>query len=162
MPFLKNSPLAPFGPSVVLIEGIPFSGSALVLQKSTPVRREILKVSVISLCLLQGSESASASARPSLKFEALKMSKQTKHIRNGRGGFGLAKTRDNTIHVGVLPKEQRHAPECQIHCHLPSIQPPDQYTPLASIEAKERYEDFQVMNGIRRCYRSQLGRLRLI
>lgn len=33
-------PLAPLGPSVVLIAGIPFSGIAFVLQKSAAVSRE--------------------------------------------------------------------------------------------------------------------------
>lgn len=40
VPSLKRAPLAPLGPSDVLIEGIPFEGIGTVLQKSLPARRE--------------------------------------------------------------------------------------------------------------------------
>ena len=40
VPSLKKAPLAPFGPSVVLIEGMPFEGIATVRQKSCAVSRE--------------------------------------------------------------------------------------------------------------------------
>jgi len=43
VPPTKIPPRAPFGPSVVLIEGMPFSGIAFVLQKSAAVRRETCK-----------------------------------------------------------------------------------------------------------------------
>ena len=42
-------PLAPFGQSVVLIAGMPFSGMALVRQKSAAVRRETYKVRMHNL-----------------------------------------------------------------------------------------------------------------
>lgn len=41
VPPTKIPPLAPFGPSEVLIAGIPFSGMAFVLQKSAAVSKEI-------------------------------------------------------------------------------------------------------------------------
>lgn len=41
VPFVKNSPRAPLGPSVVLIDGMPFSGIAVVRQKSAPASKEI-------------------------------------------------------------------------------------------------------------------------
>jgi hypothetical protein len=41
VPFLKNCPRAPLGPSVVLIDGIPCSGIATVRQKSDPASKEI-------------------------------------------------------------------------------------------------------------------------
>jgi hypothetical protein len=41
VPFVKNSPRAPLGPSVVFMEGIPFSGIAIVRQKSAPASNDI-------------------------------------------------------------------------------------------------------------------------
>jgi hypothetical protein len=41
VPFVKNSPRAPLGPSVVFMEGIPFSGIAIVRQKSAPASSDI-------------------------------------------------------------------------------------------------------------------------
>ena len=41
VPFVKNSPRAPLGPSVVFMEGIPFSGIAIVRQKSAPASKYI-------------------------------------------------------------------------------------------------------------------------
>lgn len=41
VPFVKNSPRAPLGPSDVLIDGMPFSGMAFVRQKSAPASSEI-------------------------------------------------------------------------------------------------------------------------
>jgi hypothetical protein len=41
VPFLKNAPRAPLGPSVVFMEGIPFSGIATVLQKSAAASKDI-------------------------------------------------------------------------------------------------------------------------
>lgn len=43
VPPTKIPPRAPLGPSVVLIDGMPFSGMAFVLQKSAAVRRETCK-----------------------------------------------------------------------------------------------------------------------
>ena len=40
VPSLKKAPLAPLGPSVVLIEGIPFEGMVDVLQKSWAASRD--------------------------------------------------------------------------------------------------------------------------
>jgi hypothetical protein len=41
VPLVKNSPLAPFGPSVVLIEGIPLLGIGIDRQKSAPANKDI-------------------------------------------------------------------------------------------------------------------------
>jgi hypothetical protein len=45
VPALKIAPRAPFGPSLVLKAGIPFSGIDLDLQKSAAVRSETYLVS---------------------------------------------------------------------------------------------------------------------
>lgn len=45
VPFLKYCPRAPFGPSVVLIDGIPRWGRGTVLQKSAPANRDTCFVS---------------------------------------------------------------------------------------------------------------------
>lgn len=45
VPPTKIPPRAPFGPSVVLMAGIPFSGMAFVLQKSAAVSKETWEVS---------------------------------------------------------------------------------------------------------------------
>ena len=42
VPPTKMPPRAPFGPSLVLMAGMPFEGIALVLQKSAAVRRDTL------------------------------------------------------------------------------------------------------------------------
>jgi len=41
VPLVKNSPRAPLGPSVVLIDGMPLSGIAIDRQKSAPASNEI-------------------------------------------------------------------------------------------------------------------------
>jgi hypothetical protein len=41
VPFVKNSPRAPLGPSDVLIDGIPLPGIGMVRQKSAPASNEI-------------------------------------------------------------------------------------------------------------------------
>ena len=41
VPFVKNSPRAPLGPSVVFIDGVPFSGMGMVRQKSAPANNDI-------------------------------------------------------------------------------------------------------------------------
>jgi hypothetical protein len=48
VPFLKNSPLAPFGPSVVLTDGIPCCGRETVRQKSAPASRDTCEELLIS------------------------------------------------------------------------------------------------------------------
>ena len=49
MPSLKNAPLAPFGPSVVLIHGMPFEGIGTVLQKSEPPSKDTLQLQCTAL-----------------------------------------------------------------------------------------------------------------
>lgn len=46
VPFVKNSPRAPFGPSVVFMDGIPLLGIGIVLQKSAPAKSEICKLCI--------------------------------------------------------------------------------------------------------------------
>jgi hypothetical protein len=46
---VKNSPRAPLGPSVVLIEGMPFSGIAMDLQKSAPASNEICRSQILGI-----------------------------------------------------------------------------------------------------------------
>lgn len=41
VPLVKNSPLAPFGPSVVLIDGMSLLGIGIDRQKSTPASNDI-------------------------------------------------------------------------------------------------------------------------
>lgn len=54
VPFVKNSPRAPLGPSVVFIEGTPFSGMAIDRQKSAPASNEICRcqfpITIVEVC----------------------------------------------------------------------------------------------------------------
>lgn len=52
VPALKNSPRAPFGPSLVLIEGMPFEGIETVLHISAALRRETFTL------LIRGNQSS--------------------------------------------------------------------------------------------------------
>jgi hypothetical protein len=47
VPFLKNCPRAPLGPSVVLIDGMPRCGRGTVLQKSAPANSDTCSKSAV-------------------------------------------------------------------------------------------------------------------
>lgn len=64
MPSLNRSPLAPFGPSVVLMDGMPFEEIGTVLQKSLPPSRDTLHLQHVVLHQYLYCHTCSSKDRP--------------------------------------------------------------------------------------------------